>query len=98
MDDDYSSTENLASADSSGSSSEFRSNFSRSAGTGLQRRGSGSGGPLAANSSGGLKRRSRQENMVISDLEKIGVRAGPGVTKAVDMIDTWTLVTGRYLL
>jgi len=32
---------------------------------------------------------------VSSDLEKMGVKPGPGVKKAVDMIDSWTLLTGR---
>jgi hypothetical protein len=38
----------------------------------------------------------KAENKAINDLEKIGVKAGPGVAKAVNMIDTWTMVTGRY--
>lgn len=66
-----------------------------SKGQGLQRRGGSGGSSLSA---GGLsRRRARDDHKVISDLEKIGVRAGPGVTRAVDMIDTWTLVTGRYV-
>lgn len=37
----------------------------------------------------------RGANRVINDLEKIGVRPGAGVTKAVTVIDSWTLFTGR---
>lgn len=32
---------------------------------------------------------------MISDLERFGVKAGPGVARAVSAIDAWTLVTGR---
>ena len=58
----------------------------------LRKRGtsSNSGGP---GSNSGVHRPIRASQ----DLEKFGVRAGPRVTKAVDMIDTWTLVTGRHL-
>lgn len=34
---------------------------------------------------------------VSKDLEKIGVKANARVAQAVDMIDTWTLVSGRFL-
>ncbi len=37
----------------------------------------------------------RGTNRVLNDLEKIGVRPGAGVTKAVTVIDSWTLFTGR---
>lgn len=40
----------------------------------------------------------RGTNRVINDLEKIGVRPGAGVTKAVTVIDSWTLFTGRYVV
>lgn len=33
---------------------------------------------------------------VLGEFEKMGVHAGPSVAKAVDMLDTWTLLTGRY--
>lgn len=32
---------------------------------------------------------------VLGEFERMGVRAGPNVARAVDMIDTWTLLTGR---
>lgn len=44
----------------------------------------------------GLRKRGGGEHKVMEDLEKMGVRAGPNVAKAVDIIDTWTLVTGRW--
>jgi chromosome segregation ATPase len=39
----------------------------------------------------------KAEHKVINDLEKLGVRTAPSVAKAVNFIDTWTLVTGRYV-
>jgi hypothetical protein len=33
---------------------------------------------------------------VISDLERFGVKPGAGVTHAVNLIDSWTILTGRY--
>jgi hypothetical protein len=32
-----------------------------------------------------------------AEFERMGVKTGPRVAKAVDMIDAWTLVTGRFL-
>lgn len=55
----------------------------------LRQRGGGVGG-------GGSDRLSRPVR-ASQDLEKLGVHASPGVNKAVDMIDTWTLITGRHL-
>ena len=66
---------------------------SHSGGGGLQRRG-GAGG-TGGGSEGGSGR-SGAETRVIADLEKIGVKPGVGVTKAVNMIDTWAMLTGRY--
>jgi len=47
----------------------------------------------------GVRRRghkpSGEKGKVITEFERIGVKAGPNVVRAVDMIDTWTLVTGR---
>ena len=34
---------------------------------------------------------------VISDLERIGVKPSPVVSRAVTMIDSWALLTGRYV-
>jgi hypothetical protein len=53
--------------------------------------------------SGGLSRRSNNRNImnkqetgrVFSDLEKIGVKPGSGVQKAVNFLDSWALFTGR---
>eukprot|EP01038_Epipyxis_sp_PR26KG_P014311 gene14311-19195_t len=39
----------------------------------------------------------RQQSKVIKDLEKIGVKPSPSVSRAVTMIDTYTLLTGRFL-
>jgi len=40
---------------------------------------------------------SSRTTKVIYDLEKIGVKPSLGVTRAVNMIDAWTIVTGRFL-
>jgi len=42
-----------------------------------------------------IRSRSLRTTKVIHDLEKIGVKPSLGVTRAVNMIDTWTIVTGR---
>lgn len=36
-------------------------------------------------------------NNIVDNLEKYGVKPAPGVAKAVDIFDTWTLVTVRFL-
>jgi hypothetical protein len=55
-------------------------------------------------SGGGLSRRSnnnrnimnkQETGRVFSDLEKIGVKPGSGVQKAVNFLDSWALFTGR---
>ncbi len=43
----------------------------------------------------GSSRRYRS-GQVIAELEQLGVRASPAVAKAVDFLDTCTLLTGRY--
>lgn len=58
-----------------------------------------------SSSSGGLQQRkraglgrsspSKASTQVIHDLEKIGVKPSPVVSRAVTMIDSWTLLTGR---
>lgn len=60
----------------------------------MLRRGNGSG--HAEHSS--LHRRSSRDTKVISDLERFGVKPGASVTRAVNMIDTWTIVTGRSVV
>jgi hypothetical protein len=45
----------------------------------------------------GTSAQDQRQEKVLSDLEKYGVKAGPGVAKAVSLIDAWTLVTGRFL-
>ena len=37
----------------------------------------------------------RGTNRVLNDLEKMGVKPSAGVSKAVTVIDSWTLLTGR---
>lgn len=70
--------------DSGGSSSSSSSNL-------LQRRGaSGSGGSSGKELNAGPTR-------VISDLERIGVKPGERVVRAVNMIDGWANLTGRFL-
>jgi hypothetical protein len=39
----------------------------------------------------------KQKSQVSAEFERMGVRAAPSVAKAVDMIDAWTLITGRFL-
>jgi hypothetical protein len=56
----------------------------------LRKRGAGGG----AGSSGGGGHRPLRASQ---DLESLGVHPSPRVTQAVDMIDTWTLITGRQL-
>ena len=36
-------------------------------------------------------------SQVISDLERMGMKPSPVVSRAVTMIDSWALLTGRYL-
>jgi hypothetical protein len=51
----------------------------------------------------GLQRRSSKRpalpgsHKMIADLEKMGVKPGQNVTYAVNFVDNWTLVTGRFL-
>lgn len=40
-------------------------------------------------------RMNSRDTKVISDLERFGVKPGASVTRAVNMIDTWTIITGR---
>ena len=42
-----------------------------------------------------LNQYARSSNRVLSDLEKIGVKPGVGVSKAVTFIDSWTMLLGR---
>ena len=46
-----------------------------------------------------LQRRNaaQSKGKMLGEFEKMGVHTGPNVAKAVDMIDTWTLVTGRLV-
>ena len=55
------------------------------------------GGPsaLSTSSSGKHNRMNSRDTKVISDLERFGVKPGASVTRAVNMIDTWTIITGR---
>lgn len=39
----------------------------------------------------------KQKSRISSEFEKIGVKTVPSVAKAVDIIDGWTLVTGKFL-
>jgi hypothetical protein len=39
----------------------------------------------------------KQKSKVSAEFERMGVRTAPSVAKAVDMIDAWTLITGRFL-
>lgn len=39
----------------------------------------------------------RGKNNMINGLEKFGVKAAPAVVKAVDMLDSWTLLTVRLV-
>ncbi len=64
-----------------------------SAGGTLQRRGAGGAGDGDGGS--GKGKSGSQSSRVISDLEKMGVKPGARVAKAVNMIDSWTLLTGR---
>ena len=41
------------------------------------------------------RRKAPQSTKVMADLEKLGVRTGPGIASVVDMIDMWTLGTGK---
>ncbi|KAJ1413732.1 hypothetical protein B484DRAFT_454991 [Ochromonadaceae sp. CCMP2298] len=45
----------------------------------------------------GLSKRGRKDAKVISDLERMGVKPGARVAKAVNMLDSWTLISGRFL-
>lgn len=38
---------------------------------------------------------SNRDTKVISDLERFGVKPGASVTRAVNMIDTWTIIIVR---
>jgi hypothetical protein len=51
-----------------------------------QRRGPAQGKTYSGE--GGLK--------MLSDLERFGVKPGVGVSRAVTIIDTWAVITGRY--
>eukprot|EP01032_Pedospumella_encystans_P010542 gene10542-12312_t len=57
------------------------------------------GGPSALSTSSNSKhnRMNSRDTKVISDLERFGVKPGASVTRAVNMIDTWTIITGRFL-
>jgi hypothetical protein len=63
----------------------------------------GSSSAISTVSAGGLSRRNNNRNImnkqetgkVFSDLEKIGVKPGSGVQKAVSFLDSWALFTGR---
>jgi len=41
------------------------------------------------------RRKAPQSTKVMADLEKLGVRTGPGIASVVDKIDMWTLGTGK---
>lgn len=41
--------------------------------------------------------KNQKSKKMSSEFEKMGVKAVPSVAKAVDMIDGWTLITGRFL-
>lgn len=54
------------------------------------------------NSQGLQRRSSKRSNLpgshkMIADLEKLGVKPGQNVTNAVNFVDNWTLITGRFL-
>ena len=70
----------------------FSSNNSSSTSSGgtmaLRRRGNGYDGAKGSN----------RTNLIVNDLEKMGVKPAEGVAKAVSMIDSWTLLTGRLVM
>jgi len=76
---------------------------SSSSSSGLQNRRSGANGGSSSSSAGSAFGGSQQSGQdirrtkVISDLEKIGVKPGARVATAVNMIDTWTMLSGRFL-
>jgi len=65
---------------------------SNGAGGGLKQRGGGRNSSVLA-----PRRRPPGSHKMISDLEKLGVKPAPAVAKAVNYIDAWTLLTGRFL-
>ena len=64
--------------------------------SGLNNRTSGGGNKLSGLSGSG-KSTAGGRGKVIHEIEKYGVRAGPGVTRAVNVVDGWTLGLGKYL-
>jgi hypothetical protein len=42
-------------------------------------------------------KRGAQKAKASAEFERMGMKTAPGVAKAVDMIDAWTLLTGRFL-
>jgi hypothetical protein len=57
------------------------------------RRGGGRSGGHGGSGAGGGGR----DTKVISDLERFGVKPGARVTHAVNMVDSWTMFTVRYV-
>lgn len=62
----------------------------------------GDSASFGSDSTGQLKSRRRMQSTgasykVITDLERLGVKPGTGVASAVNLIDGWTLFTGRLL-
>ena len=64
--------------------------FSPSSGTGLKQRRADGGTTRALE-------KVPQQHKVITNLEKMGVRPTEGVARAVNLIDAWTFMTGKFL-
>lgn len=93
-DDDFSSVlEGNDDAESGGVGGSMYGNSgaSSSGGGGLKQRGGRNNSVLAP------PRRPPGSHKMISDLEKLGVKPAPAVAKAVNYIDAWTLLTGKFL-
>ena len=69
------------------------STISSSGSISLRKRSAGGPGQSDGNA---FNKGGRAKVTVTADLEKMGLHTGPNVKKAVDMIDSWTLLTGRY--
>ena len=64
------------------------STYGRSINVGMSRRGGVSPG-TASKGKGGSR--------IVQEMEKFGVNAGPGVTRTIDALDSWSLDVGRVL-
>jgi hypothetical protein len=93
-DDDFSAVLDVNDDAETGGLGGGEGNFydSNSAGGGLKQRGGGRNSSVLA-----PPRRPPGSHKMISDLEKLGVKPAPAVAKAVNYIDAWTLLTGRFL-